>query len=303
MPNSITNSSYSSSASSSIFLSTEDRLKQRQQMRLAQMVVQAENLESTLIDNEGEVAGKRLENENALKNQSDNEQSYKKQQRHKIIHAIVSFFAHVISLVMLVVRPVKSIAKMVTKGIKKAVSKAAGKSLRKTAGHMMKHIGKSAKNGIGKSVKHAGHKGAKLVKSGTKAIKSLSTGSEKAAAAKKLAKNIAHPKQGVFARFMKSDFGRLVKRQALVNGSAAAVNGIGDGVTNVQTAKIEKRVNDRDNQNALTEMNEDMLEQQKKQQLENSKEVYQNKEDNIKLANNLLKHANDISSAFINQAA
>ncbi|ECJ9816599.1 YopB/SseC family type III secretion system translocon subunit [Salmonella enterica] len=294
MSNTITSTSSSSTSYSSPIQSAGDRLKHRQQMHLEQMLVQVMNTKETLIDDQGEIAGKKLENENAIKNQNDNEQEYKKQKRHKIIHAIVSFFSHVISLVMIVVRPVKSIAKMVTKGIKKAVSKTAGKSMRKTASHMMKHIGKS--------VKHGGHKGANLIKSGKKAITSSITHTDIGAVAKNLAKKLTHPKQN-FSHFMKSDFGRLVKREAMVNGGTAALNGIGDGANEIQISKIEKRINDRDNQNELINANGYMAEQQKKQQIENSKQLYQMKEDGIKLANTAIKHANDISSAFINQAA
>lgn len=276
MTNSIASKSYSvssSTSSSDIPLSSGDKLKNLQRMRLEQMIVQTMNLESTLIDNKGEVAGKRLESENALKNQNDNEQEYKKQQRHKIIHSIVSFFTHVISIVMIVVRPVKSIAKMATKGIKKAVSKTVGKSVRKTAGHMMEHIGIS--------MKHVGHKGTRLVESGKKAM---------------------HHKHGL-SGFMKSDVGRLVKREALINGSAAALNGVGDGVTKIQISEIENRVETRDNQNELIEADAGITEELKKQQIDNMKQIYQEKEDNIKLVNSLIKHVNDISSAFINQAA
>ncbi|MCK7227233.1 type III secretion system translocon subunit SctE [Enterobacter asburiae] len=275
-------------------------LKSAQANRAAQQWLQAQNLNSQIIDNRGQIAGKKLEQENGLKNQQDNEKQYKKEKRHRILHAIFSFIAHVISLVMIVIRPVKSVAKLAKKGIKKALSKTAGKSMHNTAGHMMKKLGKG--------IKHAGQEGVRSVKSGVKTVKNtvVQTAQNVGHMNGSILKNMGHGLKGMrdgFRNFMQTDLGRLAKREAIVNGTVESVNGIGDGVTDIQIAKIKSNVEWRENNNELIEQNFDVSEQQKKQTLDNTKALVQNKEDKIHLAEALLKSTNDISTAFITHAA
>ncbi|HDR2354451.1 TPA: hypothetical protein QCH65_001622 [Enterobacter roggenkampii] len=275
-------------------------LRATQANKEAQQLLQAQNLNSIFIDNKGQIDGKKLQQEKSLKDQEDNKKQYEKEKRHRIIHAIFSFIAHIVSIVMIIVRPVKSVAKMAKKGIKKALSKTAGKSLHKTAGHMMKKLGKS--------IKHAGHKGVNSVKSGVKTVKSaaVKTAHNVGHMNGSILKNMGHGLRGMrngFRNFMQTDLGRLVKREAGVNGAVESINAIGDGVTDVQIANIKSNVEARENNMALIDLNYDVSQQEKKQTIENAKALVQNRENNINLAEALLKNANDISTAFITHAA
>lgn len=286
--------------SSSTCHSTGDIFKQVEENRLLGKAVQIMNMQSQRIESKGEVAGEKMQQENSLEVQADNQKEYKKEKRHRILHAIFSFIAHIVSIVMIVVRPVKSVAKIVKKGIKKAIKKTAGKSLHKTAGHMMKKLGKG--------LKHAGKKGVKHVKSGVNTVKSTAvrTANNVRHMHGSIFKNLGQALKGTrnsYRNFMRTDLGRLAKREAIVNGTVDSVNGIGDGVTDLQIAKLKSHAEALDNHNKLIDQNFDVFEQQKKQSIENAKEIVQGRENMLHLQQAFLKSANDISTAFITHAA
>ncbi|MBF0035743.1 hypothetical protein HAX39_24585 [Citrobacter freundii] len=211
-------------------------------------------LQMTLDENNGVIEGKRIQQQNAIKDQHDNEEEYKKAQRHKIIHAIVSFFAHVVSLVLLVTGPVKMLAKAASKTVKKVVSKAAGKTVRKTTQTSMKQAAEHA--GSPTKMRSKSHPSGKAAREATQDSGCAAT----------------EKKPSRVKRFLNSDLGRFTKRITLVNGIAGGLNGMGDGVFALQTADIRHSTQIRAQQGRLIDANEALSEGVKAQSTEVLKE-------------------------------
>lgn len=215
------------------------------------------SVQSQSIQNKGEIAGIKQQQQDALDTQKKNEDEYKKEQRHRILHAIVSIIAHVINLVMTIVRPVKHIAKAAKKAVKKAV-----KSVTKTSRGVMQHIGlskpmKRVAGGVKKGIEAGIEKpGMGRVAGGVK--KGIKAGVEKPGMGKRVLTHIA-----------KGGTKKFIKRTALINGISGGLNGIGDGVFKVQTAKIKNSIDNLQNNIDLISTNYELSESLKKKEQDN----------------------------------
>lgn len=260
-------------------------------MKLATQVSSLMTCKSTIIENKGDIAGSKLEQENALNMQSDNEDEYKKEHKHKILHAIISVFAHIINLVMIVVRPAKTIAKSVAKTAKKAVNKAAGKTAKKGMQH------------VAEGMEMHGKKGHKMHKPKKPAVKHNSVRhSVEHNAEKKLAEKGVN-KPGKFRKFMQSDIGNTAKRITLVNGVTAGLNGIGDSASDIQIAKIQKDLAHLEQNNDLINSNSDIFASTKEQLQETLKENMQSRIDRQKALSDAINKISNMQAAVTQNVA
>ncbi|MFS9381051.1 hypothetical protein QNN88_10180 [Citrobacter sp. ANG330] len=194
------------------------------------------SVQSQTIQNQGEISGIKQQQQDALDNQQKNEEEYKKEQRHRILHAIVSIFAHVINLVMTIIRPVKHLAKAARKGISKAINK----GLHKATGGLLRHMGAA------------------------KPMKRVAGGAKKAIKGSSAAKRPA-------MKVVASEAKKFAKRTAVINGVSGGLNGIGDGVFKIQTGKIKNAIDNLENNIDLISANFTMTENMKKDEQDNIK--------------------------------
>ncbi|MIE71881.1 hypothetical protein EL06_21275 [Salmonella enterica subsp. diarizonae] len=220
------------------------------------------SVQSQAIQNKGEIAGIKQQQQDAIDTQKKNEDEYKKEQRHRILHAIVSIIAHVINLVMTIVRPVKHIAK----AARKAVTKTVRKSIGKASQGLMQHIGLSQPM--------------KRMAGGAK--KALKTGVEKPGMGKRALTHIAN---GGAKRF--------IKRTAVIDGISGGLNGIGDGVFKVQTAKIKNAIDNLQNNIDLISTNYELSESLKQKEQDNIKKQV---DANIQMLENVTSAVNSMGN-------
>ncbi|HFS5794024.1 TPA: hypothetical protein ACH1J3_004838 [Citrobacter werkmanii] len=220
------------------------------------------SIQSQSIQNQGEIAGIKLKQQDALDTQKKNEDEYKKQQRHRILHAIVSVFAHVINLVMTIIRPVKHLAKTA----KKALTKTLRKSINKASSGLLKNFGLSHPM--------------KRVAGGVK--KGLKVGAEKPGIARRALTHLAGRETKKF-----------IKRTAFINGISGGLNGVGDGVFKIQTAKIKLAIDNLQNNIDLISSNFDLSESLKQQEQDNVKRQV---ESNIQMLENVNSAVNTMGN-------